>query len=398
MVGAPGAYDYGPERCSWLTHHLTNWMGDDGFLRRAHCKIRRHNPEGDTLRIEGTGSPASASRTAGTWSRSSRRRATRTASSRWWAAAWSSCPRAHDGRPPRPRGAGRAPGLPARGPAGGSARPPRVGGARSHPRRRRDPEDAAGASDRAVRAGARPRRRRAGPWSHVGTSATARTGLPVHSLYGGKRLEPTPSHAAGIDVARGGPSGRGRALLHVRVDQRAGHARVRAGGQAGDRAGPAEPPRRRAARGQRADPGFASFVGLYPLPDPPRHDHRGAGAAYHNETRARLRPHGGADGGLAARDAPARTPGCRGCALAEHADADTARVYPGGCLLEGTNLSEGRGTTRPFEWVGAPYLDGPKLAAALERRGLPGVRFRPSPSSRRSRSGRDARAMACRCT
>ena len=49
MVGAPGAYDYGPERCSWLTHHRTNWMGDDGFLRKASCKIRRHNPEGDTL-------------------------------------------------------------------------------------------------------------------------------------------------------------------------------------------------------------------------------------------------------------------------------------------------------------------------------------------------------------
>jgi acyl dehydratase len=53
MVGAPGAYDYGPERCSWLTHHLTNWMGDDGFLRRAHSKIRRHNPEGDALFIDG---------------------------------------------------------------------------------------------------------------------------------------------------------------------------------------------------------------------------------------------------------------------------------------------------------------------------------------------------------
>ena len=52
-VGAPGAYDYGPERCSWLTHHLTNWMGDDGFLRRASCKIRRHNPEGDILFING---------------------------------------------------------------------------------------------------------------------------------------------------------------------------------------------------------------------------------------------------------------------------------------------------------------------------------------------------------
>jgi uncharacterized protein YbbC (DUF1343 family) len=51
-------------------------------------------------------------------------------------------------------------------------------------------------------------------------------------------------------------------------------------------------------------------------------------------------------------------------------------VYPGGCLIEGTNLSGGRGTTRPFEWVGAPYLEGPRLAWALERRGLPGVRFR----------------------
>jgi hypothetical protein len=53
MVGAPGAYDYGPERCSWLIHHLTNWMGDDGFLRQASCKIRRHNPEGDLLFING---------------------------------------------------------------------------------------------------------------------------------------------------------------------------------------------------------------------------------------------------------------------------------------------------------------------------------------------------------
>src|SRR5258706_196012 len=52
-VGAPGAYDYGPERNSWLTHHLTNWMGDDGFLRKSNCKVRRHNPEGDMLFIKG---------------------------------------------------------------------------------------------------------------------------------------------------------------------------------------------------------------------------------------------------------------------------------------------------------------------------------------------------------
>jgi len=53
QVGAPGAYDYGPERCSWLTHHITNWIGDDGFLHKATCKIRRHNPEGDLLFIDG---------------------------------------------------------------------------------------------------------------------------------------------------------------------------------------------------------------------------------------------------------------------------------------------------------------------------------------------------------
>ena len=53
-VGAPGAYDYGPERCSWLTHHLTNWMGDDGFLRQSNCEIRRHNPDGDAVWIDGS--------------------------------------------------------------------------------------------------------------------------------------------------------------------------------------------------------------------------------------------------------------------------------------------------------------------------------------------------------
>jgi uncharacterized protein YbbC (DUF1343 family) len=55
---------------------------------------------------------------------------------------------------------------------------------------------------------------------------------------------------------------------------------------------------------------------------------------------------------------------------------DTAFVYPGGCLVEGTNLSEGRGTTRPFELVGAPWLDGHALARALDRERIPGAGFR----------------------
>ena len=54
----------------------------------------------------------------------------------------------------------------------------------------------------------------------------------------------------------------------------------------------------------------------------------------------------------------------------------TAAIYPGACLVEATNLSEGRGTTRPFQLVGAPWLDGPALAARLNAFALPGVRFR----------------------
>lgn len=56
----------------------------------------------------------------------------------------------------------------------------------------------------------------------------------------------------------------------------------------------------------------------------------------------------------------------------------TAAVYPGMCLVEGTRLSEGRGTTRPFEWFGAPYIDPGRLARAMDAAALPGVAFRPT--------------------
>jgi uncharacterized protein YbbC (DUF1343 family) len=56
---------------------------------------------------------------------------------------------------------------------------------------------------------------------------------------------------------------------------------------------------------------------------------------------------------------------------------DTAIVYPGTVLFEGTTASEGRGTTRPFELVGAPWVRAERFAVSLNRRGLPGVRFRP---------------------
>ncbi|MGG1517131.1 DUF1343 domain-containing protein [Paenibacillus oryzisoli] len=56
---------------------------------------------------------------------------------------------------------------------------------------------------------------------------------------------------------------------------------------------------------------------------------------------------------------------------------ETALMYPGTCVFEGTNMSEGRGTTVPFEAIGAPYIDGQRLADEMNTKKLPGVWFRP---------------------
>jgi len=56
---------------------------------------------------------------------------------------------------------------------------------------------------------------------------------------------------------------------------------------------------------------------------------------------------------------------------------ETALLYPGTCLFEGTNLSEGRGTALPFETIGAPFVDAQALADEMNAKRLPGVRFRP---------------------
>lgn len=56
---------------------------------------------------------------------------------------------------------------------------------------------------------------------------------------------------------------------------------------------------------------------------------------------------------------------------------DMMILYPGTCLVEGTNLSEGRGTTKPFEWIGAPFINGQALAEKFNARNIPGVLARP---------------------
>lgn len=53
-VGVPGAYDYGPERVSWLGHVVTDWMGDDGFLKKLDTQVRRHNVLGELVTLDGS--------------------------------------------------------------------------------------------------------------------------------------------------------------------------------------------------------------------------------------------------------------------------------------------------------------------------------------------------------
>lgn len=72
---------------------------------------------------------------------------------------------------------------------------------------------------------------------------------------------------------------------------------------------------------------------------------------------------------------------------------DTAIVYPGTCLIEGPNLSEGRGTTLPFELIGAPWLDADRLAADLNALDLPGLRWRPATFT--PYAGRDHVGVPC---
>jgi uncharacterized protein YbbC (DUF1343 family) len=125
-------------------------------------------------------------------------------------------------------------------------------------------------------------------------------------------------------------------------------------------------------------PGFESFVGLYPIPM--RHGMTIAELArLFNEHFAI-----GADLDVVTMD------GWRREMYHDDAQApwvmpspnmptlDSAIVYPGTVLFEGTNVSEGRGTTRPFELVGAPWVVAEPFADRLNRRGLGGVFFRPA--------------------
>jgi uncharacterized protein YbbC (DUF1343 family) len=208
---------------------------------------------------------------------------------------------------------------------------------------------------------------------------------PVISLYGADRssLSPQPEHLAGLDVLLIDLMDVGAryytfvwtALLAARAAAQAGvHTLVL------DRPNPisGDPS---TVEGAPQAPGFTSFVGLESIP------------IRHAMTVAELLVHFMArDGHALGPDGAISVIAPRGWERLRTARAwprpfvapspnmpsvETALVYPGGCLIEGTNLSEGRGTTLPFQTVGAPFLDGPALARSLVEARLPGVMVRP---------------------
>jgi uncharacterized protein YbbC (DUF1343 family) len=125
-------------------------------------------------------------------------------------------------------------------------------------------------------------------------------------------------------------------------------------------------------------PGFESFVGMYPIPM--RHGMTiGELARLFNEEFGL-----GADLEVIAMEGWRRDMYFDATGLTwiisspNIPTCDTTTVYPGSVLFEGTNVSEGRGTTRPFELLGAPWVVADRFADAMNRRQLPGVFFRPA--------------------
>jgi uncharacterized protein YbbC (DUF1343 family) len=203
-----------------------------------------------------------------------------------------------------------------------------------------------------------------------------RTGLPIFSLYGAARV-PAPEQLARLDALVFDVQDVGsRYYTFIYTMLHAMEACAAQGKRfvVLDRPNPLGG---EVVEGNILDSRFGSFVGLHPLP------------ARHGMTVGELALLFRAERGLELDLRIVRMEGWRRSMSFEQTGLpwvlpspnmptiDTAFVYPGGCLVEGTNLSEGRGTTRPFQLVGAPWLDPWKLADALNGERLAGVRFRP---------------------
>jgi uncharacterized protein YbbC (DUF1343 family) len=213
----------------------------------------------------------------------------------------------------------------------------------------------------------------------VGDGRDPVTGLPEISLYGEifDSLSPSPAHLAQIDVLVFDVQDIGARYYTYAATMA---LCMRAAKSAGVKVVVLDRPNPIGGlqiEGGGLEPGLENFCGLYPVPQ--RHALTvGELARLYNDTFGI-----GCELEVVACEGWRREWYFDECGLPWVMPSPnmptlyTAVVYPGMCLLEGTNLSEGRGTTRPFELFGAPFVDGRTLAEKLGRYGLPGVHFRP---------------------
>ncbi len=216
----------------------------------------------------------------------------------------------------------------------------------------------------------------AAPGEKVASGTDERTGLPIHSLYGDTR-KPTPEMLAGVDallfdiqdigarpytyvytMALGMQAAAEKKIPFVVLDR-------------------PNPIGGTTVEGGLLDTAFATFVGMYPIPE------------RHGMTTGELAQLFNREFGIGADLTVVPAEGWRREAWFDRTGLpwvapspniprlEAAIHYPGTVFFEGTNLSVGRGSSHPFEQVGAPWLDAEGIAREMNMRRLPGVRFEP---------------------
>lgn len=211
---------------------------------------------------------------------------------------------------------------------------------------------------------------------HVGSTKDARTGLPMHSLYGAT-MTPDAAMLTGLDALLIDLQDVGvRYATYATSVARAIDACAGSGVQVVilDRPNPLNG---ETVQGNLLDPAFISTVGCDRV------------CIRHGLTLGELGRHYARERGLPEPEVIAMT----GWRRRDWYDdtglpwvlpspnlptLDAVTLYPGTCLVEGTNCSEGRGTTKPFELLGAPWIDPDRLADRLRQAGIAGAAFRPA--------------------
>ncbi|HSK19412.1 MAG TPA: DUF1343 domain-containing protein [Longimicrobiales bacterium] len=227
----------------------------------------------------------------------------------------------------------------------------------------------------------------------IADDVDAKTGVPIHSLYGTPNRGPTPAMLENVDVLIYDlPEVGGRTWTYVSAMALAMQAAARKGIPfvVLDRANPIGG---EIVEGALVAPGFTSSIGMYPIP------------ARHGMTVGELATMFNREHGINAELIVARVANWKRSQWFEDLGMPwvnpspnlrspaALKSYPGTVYFEGTNIAEGRGTDRPFEQIGAAWLDAPAVVRRMNEMRLPGIRFEavtlPMEATARKFAGQD---------